>query len=94
MLDKICPASKEDGYTFEVLFVLTSFSREYHFSRGIKIILCQSCRKLLACHPLFKVSDMVGLKMAARFDRNPFVVAFYSLKLLLEIRSVINVKKM
>ena len=45
------------------------------------------------CHPLFKVSDMVGLKMAPRFDRNPFVVAFYSLKLLLEIFSVINVKK-
>ena len=37
---------------------------------------------------------MVGLKMAAHFDRNPFVVAFYSLKLLLEIRSVINEKKM
>ena len=32
--------------------------------------------------------------MAPRFDRNPFVVAFYSLKLLLEIRSVINEKKM
>ena len=31
--------------------------------------------------------------MAPRFDRNPFVVAFYSLKLLLEICSVINVKK-
>ena len=37
---------------------------------------------------------MVGLEMAAHFDRNPFVVAFYSLKLLLEIRSVINEKKM
>ena len=31
--------------------------------------------------------------MAPRFDRYPFVVAFYSLKLLLEICSVINVKK-